>query len=140
MESTATFDDLIDELGAEHEELLPCAVRLLELAGGNGSELSTTVERCTSKLGETLDRHIAQEDEVLFPAYAKESGNEGLVSQFSDEHREIQRLRDEVLDIHRAGGDPQQLGNLTAQLADLLISHIQREDGMLFPPAHEALA
>lgn len=132
---TKTMSALIDELGAEHAELLPCTARLLELAATNSPELNATIEHCASKLGAALDNHVAQEENVLFPAFAREAGDQGLVGQFSGEHREILRLRDELLAAYRSGADARKLGGVATQLADLLGSHMSREDMILFPSA-----
>jgi hemerythrin-like domain-containing protein len=135
----ATFATIIDRLSAEHAELLPCAAKLTELAAVNAAELGETIGRCAAKLGAPLDAHIAEEDNVLFPAYAGESGDEGLVEQFRSEHRDLLALRDALLAACRDKAAPQKLGGIAARFADLLTSHMTREDMMLFPSAREAL-
>ncbi len=136
--NTITYAALIDQLSAEHADLLPCTDRLLDLAASAGPELREAIDSCAAKLSTPLDSHIAQEDDVLFPAYARASGGEGLVAQFRAEHREILALRDELL-AARASGDAGKLGAISAQLAELLGDHMRREDVMLFPSAREAL-
>jgi iron-sulfur cluster repair protein YtfE (RIC family) len=132
------FVALIDQLSAEHAELLPCTDKLLDLVGGPGPELRQALENCVAKLQAPLEAHIAQEDDVLFRAYARASGGEGLVGQFRTEHREILALRDELL-AARQNGDDRKLAAVTAQLAELLGDHMRREDMMLFPSAREVL-
>ncbi len=129
---------LIDQLSAEHAELLPSTDRLLDLVAGSSAELRRAVEGCVKKLQAPLEEHIAQEDNVLFPAYARASGGEGLVTQFRTEHREILALRDDLL-AARDGGDDHQLALVAARLAELLGDHMRREDMMLFPSAREVL-
>ncbi len=133
------FVALIDQLSAEHAELLPCTDRLLDLVAGPGPELRRAIESCMAKLQAPLEEHIAQEDNVLFPAYARASGGEGLVAQFQTEHREILALRDELLDA-RNSGDERGLALVTSRLAELLGDHMRREDMMLFPSAREILS
>lgn len=133
------FVALIDQLSAEHAELLPCTDKLLDLSAGAGPELRKVIESCVTKLQVPLEAHIAQEDDVLFPAYARASGGEGLVAQFRAEHREILALRDELM-VARQNGDDHKLGAVTAQLAELLGDHMRREDMMLFPSAREVLS
>lgn len=134
-----TFAALIDRLSAEHAELLPCTDRLLDLAAGAGPELREAIESCAAKLQAPLEIHIAQEDDILFPAYARASGGEGLVAQFRAEHRDILALRDELLAACN-NGDSRKLGAITSQLAELLGDHMRREDMMLFPSAREVLS
>jgi hemerythrin-like domain-containing protein len=135
----AAIAALIDQLSAEHAELFPCTERLLDLAASPLPELSQHIERCAPRLQAPLDAHIYQEDEVLFPAYAEASGDGGLVAQFTDEHRSLRALRDELLAAHRSGADAAKLGAIASRFADLLSSHMNREDVMLFPSARQAL-
>jgi iron-sulfur cluster repair protein YtfE (RIC family) len=133
-----TFAALIDQLSAEHAELLPCTDKLLDLATNTGPELCEAIESYAAKLQAPLEIHIAQEDDVLFPAYARASGGEGLVAQFRAEHRDILALRDELL-VACTNGDGGKLGAIASQFAELLGDHMRREDMMLFPSAREVL-
>ncbi len=135
---TTAFATLIDQLSAEHAELLPCTDKLLDLAVEAGAELRETVKKYAAKLETPLDQHIVQEDDVLFPAYARASGGEDLVAQFRAEHRDIIALRNELLALCE-GGDSSKLGAVASQFAELLGDHMRREDMMLFPSAREAL-
>lgn len=134
----ATFAALIDQLSAEHAELLPCTDKLLDSSASRGPELSELIATCAARLQAPLDAHIAQEDEILFPAYANASGGEGLVAQFRTEHRDIVALRDQLLAAWRDGDDGK-LGGIVAAFAELLGDHMRREDMMLFPSARAAL-
>jgi iron-sulfur cluster repair protein YtfE (RIC family) len=137
--AVATFATILDRLSAEHAELLPCAAKLANFAAVNAGDLGELIGRCSEKLRAPLEAHIAEEDNVLFPAYARETGDEGMVELFRSEHRELLALRDELLAAHRDQAPPKQLGGIAARLADLLISHMTREDMMLFPSARQAL-
>ncbi len=132
-----TFAALIDRLSAEHAELLPWIDNILDLAVG-GAELRDAIAGGAAKIREPLNDHITQEDEVLFPAYARASGGSGLVAQFEAEHREILTLRDELLAACESG-DGRELGIIAARFAELLGDHMRREDMMLFPSARETL-
>ncbi len=136
--TTVAFAALIDQLSAEHAELLPCTDKLLDLAIAAGAPLREAIAHCAAKLQAPLEAHIAQEDDVLLPAYARASGSEGLVAQFRAEHRDILALRDELFAAWQSG-DERKLGGLASQLAELLGDHMRREDVMLFPSAREAL-
>ena len=132
-----TYAALIDQLSAEHAELLPWIDQILDLAAGGSVELRSTIIGGDAKIRDPLDRHIAQEDDVLFPAYALASGGNGLVAQFEAEHREILALRDELLAACESGGA--KLNSVSARFAELLGDHMRREDMMLFPSARETL-
>ncbi len=135
----ANLGELLDRLSAEHEELLPRVDELVGLAEARNAKLGTTIEELKDLLGEALDTHIGNEDDIVFPAYAESSGNETLVQQFLDEHREIQSLRDELTALAASGADAQGLASVTLRLADILHSHMQREDMMLFPAVRNTL-
>jgi hemerythrin-like domain-containing protein len=130
---------LMDQLGAEHAELIPWTEKVMEAARSNSPQLTELVARQAGMLGQPLDSHIVQEDTVLFPAFAKETGDEGLVGQFSEEHRELLALRDEMLTLQREGAPVEKLADVASQFADLLNSHMTREDHVLFPSARHAL-
>lgn len=137
--AVTNFQNLIDRLSAEHADLLPCITQLMELAASRSPEVRASVERCAPKLGDTLNAHIADEDNVLFPAYARESGDQGLVGQFRDEHREIEILRDQLLAAHQSQAEVAKIAAIAARFADLLHSHMTREDMALFPSARATL-
>lgn len=114
------------------------SLRVGALAAAADAELREAVAGGADKIGGPLEHHIAQEDNVLFPAYAQASGGPGLVAQFEAEHREILQLRDELLAACESNDSPR-LGMLTARFAELIGDHMRREDMMLFPSARDAL-
>ena len=135
-----SHSSLIDALSAEHAELLPEIETLMNVATVNASALRAFVGNIAGRIGTPLDEHIEQEDKVLFPAYAGAGGDSGLVDQFGAEHREILSLRDEMLAAYRAGGcDGAALAGVVLRFADLLTSHMAREDMMLFPTMRATL-
>ncbi len=86
-------------------------------------------------------RHLAMEEEVLFPAFEQATGMTGGGPTFvmRSEHSQMRRILDEM---ERAAG----AGDLDAVLAqgDTLLMVIQqhnvKEEGMLYPMAERALA
>lgn len=130
---------LIDALSIEHGDLMPGLRRVMRLADAGDAALAAAVAELAGRVGDSLDRHIAYEDETLFPRYAAASGDGGLVDQFVREHRDIQRLRDELLAARARGADPRHLAAAALGFADLLAGHIEREDMMLFPTIRAAL-
>ncbi len=129
---------LIDQLSAEHADLLPDMDGLLELSASRDSGLRSAIEACSAKLREPLDSHIVQEDTILFPSYAKANGGDGLISQFVDEHRQILALRDDLLRACESA-DAETTERIAGALAELLGDHMRREDMMLFPAIRDAL-
>jgi hemerythrin-like domain-containing protein len=135
-----SHSSLIDALSAEHAELLPEIEKLMNFATVNAPALRAFVGDIAGRIGPPLDEHIEQEEKALFPAYASAADDSGLVDQFSTEHREIRSLRDEMLAADRAGGcDGAALAGLVLRFADLLTSHMTREDMMLFPTMRATL-
>ncbi len=130
---------IIDQLSAEHADLLPRMARLGQLAAAKSPDLLGQIEQCADHLQAPLEAHIEQEDDVLFPAYIERTGEDGVVALFVEEHRDILALRDQLLAAAREGADQARLRELAARLADLLASHMNREDMMLFPSARQAL-
>lgn len=133
-------DEVIDQLLAEHQEVLPRVQRLAESATVNRLVLELAYDDAAPLLGAPLEAHIALEDDVLFPAYAEASGAEDVVAQFRDEHRQILALRDELRARHERMGDGgRSIVEICAALYELLSSHMEREEQVLFPSARAAL-
>lgn len=130
---------LIDSLSAEHRALLPELGRLADEATASPDSLKTTLEQVAPLLGQPLDEHIANEDHELFPAYAAAGGDAGILQFFAEEHREILALRDQVVTALEDDCDTDLLCSLVEQLTDVLLSHMTREDEILFPTMREML-
>ncbi len=123
---------LIDRLSTEHRELLPELARLAEEATESSESLKAVLDQVAPRLGLPLDEHIANEDRELFPAYAANGGDAGVLAFFTEEHREILSLRDRVVAAIDDNGDIDEVRSLIEQLTDILASHMRREDEMLF--------
>ena len=134
-----SISELLDRLGAEHGELLPRIRKLARIADSDGAELTEEIDALAGLLSEPLEGHIAAEDDILFPAFARATNDRGVVSRFSEEHREILTLRDRLLAARRAGEARSTLRETVLQLGDLLTSHMSREELILFPIARELL-
>ncbi len=90
------------------------------------------------EIGSLIGR-LAAEHEKLLPALARALGQEGVTAIFRDEHREILALRDELGAARDDGGDVGRVAAAALRLADLLGSHMAREDRMLFPDLRRAV-
>ena len=130
--STNVFARLSDE----HDTLLPLIVEI-QAAAEAQDETALLDELVVGRtaLTEELDTHITLEEDVAFNIIGQVIGEE-IVTPFRTEHTEIRALRDEVLSQADAGIAP---FNLCLQLCDLIQTHMQREDMMLFPSARDAL-
>lgn len=128
--------NILTRLSDEHDTLLPLIVELQAAAEvQDESALLEEIEADRIALTQELDEHIALEEDVAFSIIGRAIGEE-IVTPFRTEHTEIRALRDEVLSQADAGVAP---FNLCMQLCDLIQSHMQREDMMLFPSARDAL-
>lgn len=85
-----------------------------------------------------LERHMAYEENDLFPAYAKSSQTAAqLVKQLSVEHKVFRQLLDSIgidIQLHLARVE------VLKELVDLLLSHAQREGLSLYPWIDEQTA
>lgn len=127
--------ELIDQLEREHlavREVLGLLGQLAE--AGDGTGLRAALPGCTATLVEGLDEHSSAEDATLFPAVAEALGS-GLVAVFATEHAQILALRDELY----GGGDDRAILAACLELRSLLESHMDREEGALFPSARDVL-
>lgn len=129
---------LIDTLSAEHQELLPQLGGLSETAAASPETLKSEFGLIAPLLGLPLDEHIANEERVLFPAYAAAGGDAALLSVFTEEHREILALRNRLV-AALEDDDFTAARSLAEQLTDVLSSHIHREDEVLFPMMRDLL-
>ena len=128
--------DVLTRLSHEHEELLPIIVGIQEVTGaGDNAALVARLKAGQTALTDELDAHIALEEDVTFTLIEKALGEE-FVALFRTEHTEIRTLRDDVVAGANAGIVPV---GLCLQLCELIQAHMQREDTMLFPSAHNAL-
>ena len=128
--------DVLSRLSDEHDTLLPIIVEIQAAAEAqDASALFDEIAAGRTALTQELDAHIALEEDVAF-SFIEQSVEAGIVAPFRTEHTEIRMLRDEVLSQVDSGVAP---FNLCLQLCDLIQTHMQREDMMLFPSAKEAL-
>ncbi len=128
--------DVLSRLSGEHDTLLPIIVEIQAAAEARDAvALFDELTASRAALSQELDAHIKLEEEVAF-ALIEQSVGEGIVTPFRTEHAQIRMLRDEVLSEVYAGVAP---FDLCIQLCDLLQSHMQREDLMLFPSARDVL-
>ena len=128
--------NVLTKLSDEHDTLLPIIVEIQAAAEAQDKDiLITKLINGRTAFTNELDAHIALEEDVAFYIIGQAIGEE-MITPFRTEHTEIRALRDEVLSQADAGIAP---FNLCLQLCDLIQTHMQREDMMLFPSARGAL-
>ena len=128
--------NVLTRLSNEHDTLLPLIVEIQAAAEAQDKDiLITKLINGRTALTNELDAHIALEEDVAFYIIGQAIGEE-IVTPFRTEHTEIRALRDEVLAQADSGDEP---FSLCLQLCDLIQSHMQREDMMLFPSARDVL-
>ncbi|HEX9148142.1 MAG TPA: hemerythrin domain-containing protein, partial [Thermoanaerobaculia bacterium] len=105
-------------------------------AAGDTETASTWYEAFSSG----LRRHIAVEEQILFPIFEERSGlppDSGPTEVMRAEHREILRLLGEIL---QTIGDPAKLPDeKRAAFHEILEEHHLKEEGMLYPALDEVL-
>ncbi len=133
MEVTAI--ELIERLEREHSEVREALASAGPLAESRAWEgFRAALAACAAVLGEGLDEHSKAEDAILFPLISEMLGHD-LVDVFTAEHVQIRALRDVV---YGQEADAQRV-RAFIELGELLGSHMDREDGALFPAARGVL-
>jgi iron-sulfur cluster repair protein YtfE (RIC family) len=121
-------------LGADHGRLdfvLADVKRLL--AAGQLALASTSF----AAFRDDLERHIAAEEEVLFPAFERSSGLVGPIHVMREEHLEIRQLMAEVA-ASLAGGAAGCRATPLAALTARIFAHNGKEERILYPAMDRA--
>jgi iron-sulfur cluster repair protein YtfE (RIC family) len=116
-------------LGADHGRLdfvLADAKRLLAAGDVAGATLRFAAFR------DGLERHIAAEEEVLFPAFESSTSVAGPIHVMRAEHAELRRLIAEVASRLERGGDGGHATPLAA-LTARIFAHNGKEERILYP-------
>jgi iron-sulfur cluster repair protein YtfE (RIC family) len=100
----------------------------LPVHGGDASWLRAQGSRAAQFFANDLTGHFKAEEEVLFPAMRTLEGAAELLDELVSEHRELERLaeRFEVSDF-------EEVARTLGRFADLLETHIRKEERQLFP-------
>jgi regulator of cell morphogenesis and NO signaling len=126
-----------DALGWDHDRLARLEVSAFVARAGGDRE---TARKWYEAFSSGLRRHIAVEEELLFPVFEERAGlfdGSGPTEIMRTEHREILRLLGEIL---RTIGDPAKLPDQArAEFHEILEEHHRKEEGMLYPALDEVL-
>jgi hemerythrin-like domain-containing protein len=109
-----------------------------ELLDAGDIELAQTTWQ---KYDSSMRRHLAMEEEVLFPAFDAKSGmaGGGPVAVMKMEHRQMEGLLDQIGEAVEAG-EAEKAMDLGDTLLMLVQQHNVKEEGMLYPAAESLLA
>jgi len=126
-----------DALGWDHERLAQLEVSAFVARAAGDRE---TARKWYEAFSSGLRRHIAVEEQLLFPLFEKRAGlfpDADPTEVMRGEHREIERLLVEIL---RTIGDPAKLPDQArAAFHEILEEHHRKEEGMLYPALDEVL-
>ena len=130
MNSSRRHESLIP-LSREHHYGLMLCLRIhrgLPIHVDDGAWLRAKAVQASQFFATDLEPHIKAEEEALFPAMRDFPGAAELIRELLSEHRELERLAGRLSEPE-VGGLVVALG----EFADLLESHIRKEERELFP-------
>ena len=93
------------------------------------------------KFDTSMRRHMAMEEEVLFPAFDAKSGmgGGGPTAMMTMEHQQMRGLLEQIGEAVESG-DAQEAMDIGDTLLMLVQQHNVKEEGMLYPMAENMLA
>lgn len=131
--------DPIRRFEEEHVEALAALVRLEEAAealrrGGPSEPHFTTAREVHGLLCGAVRQHNEDEERALFPVL----GEDAPIGPFLEEHETLRKLENDLaVSIDR--GDRDAVARQALEIVDLLRTHIERENAVLFPMARALL-
>ncbi|TAN22391.1 MAG: hemerythrin domain-containing protein [Actinomycetota bacterium] len=128
---------LIGKFESEHVEVREALAKIdAGVAARDEAAVRSALADSNTVLVSGLDEHSSAEDDVLFPGVASLLG-QGMLDVFVEEHVRILALRNQIY-ASMEKGVPDYEG--CSDFSELLSSHIDREDSMLFPAARGMLS
>jgi iron-sulfur cluster repair protein YtfE (RIC family) len=128
---------ILDFLGADHrtcDEVFAAAE--IAAAQKNWDSARSLFERFRA----AMDRHLAMEEQVLFPAFEAKTGNSmGPTGVMRMEHEQMRALMNDMGAATASGNDAGYLG-LSETLNMLMQQHNLKEESMLYPMSDRMLA
>lgn len=124
-------------LHEEHEATLALWSRLEASLAANRLD-AALLKSAAASFADELDRHFAFEEEELFPRLAA-AGEADIGELLADEHAAIREAGREFIALVKAGADEPRLRPLGLELAERLISHVQKEEMSLLPSLDDLL-
>jgi hemerythrin-like domain-containing protein len=134
----STLEDGANEFFTDDHRLCDTAWADLEASAGSGN--ATEANAKWKVFHAKLERHLAMEEEVLFPAIEDATGMNGVgpVAVMLHEHGQMRAL---LADMKRRaeGGDFEGVLNQGDTLLMLIQQHNAKEEGVLYPMAENVL-
>lgn len=134
-------------LHEEHEATLALWGRLEQALAQRGLKPPTEedlrlLRDCAAQLADEVTRHFAFEEKDLFPLLA--SAGEGDIAELlAEEHATIRSAAQRFAELARPGGEAlapwPELRALALELAERLVSHVQKEEMSLLPSLEDLL-
>ena len=134
-------------LHEEHEATLALWGRLEQALAMRGTRPPTEedlrlLRDCAAQLAEEVTRHFAFEEEQLFPRLDA-AGEGDIAGLLAEEHATIREAARRFSGLAQPGADPQAhwtgLRALALELAERLVSHVQKEEMSLLPSLEDLL-
>jgi iron-sulfur cluster repair protein YtfE (RIC family) len=118
-----------------------CDSRWAELEGLLDGGETAAIEQAWQEFDERMRRHMAMEEDILFPAFDSRSGmgGGGPTAVMRMEHQQMRGLLDQI-GASIGSGDTDDALDLGDTLLMLIQQHNVKEEGMLYPMAENMLA
>src|SRR5215510_11908680 len=130
MKASRRYQSLIP-LSREHHYGLMLCLRIHRGLPKNGDDEAWVREKgvqAAAFFTTDLIAHFEAEEQVLFPAMRSFTGAKELLTELVSEHRQLRRIASRMVGSKAAG-----LKTALGQFADMLESHIRKEERQLFP-------
>ncbi len=134
-------------LHEEHEATLALWGRLEQTLAMRGTQPPTDedlrlVRDCAAQIADEVTRHFAFEEKGLFPLLAA-SGEGDIAELLAEEHATIRDAARRFAELARPAADARaawpELRALALELAERLVSHVQKEEMSLLPSLEDML-
>lgn len=137
MASNDNETGLADFFSGDHDD---CDSKWVRVEALLDSGDSATLGTAWQDFDQSTRRHLAMEEEVLFPAFEAMSGmgQSGPTVVMRQEHQQIRALLDQIA-VAIDAGDTEEALDLGDTLHMLTQQHNVKEEGMLYPMAEDVL-
>ena len=121
----------------EHQATLALWTRV-ESALAAGRAEPALLRAAAASLGGEIGHHFRFEEEALFPRLAA-SGEGDIASLLAEEHATIQDAARRFIELVNAGTAEREIRVLGLELAERLVSHVQKEEMSMLPALEDLL-
>lgn len=118
-----------------------CDTRWAELEEKLDGADEATAQALWQAFDSSMRRHLAMEEDILFPAFDARSGmgGGGPTAMMRMEHQQMRGLLDQI-GASIASGDTEEALDIGDTLLMLIQQHNMKEEGMLYPMAQNMLS